>query len=278
MPRIFVTSFAVAAIAVACSPLPQPAPEARAEPPPVAAAPAPIAAVPVVAPPVAIAVPVASAVAPVAPVVERLAVDGDLPISFVRSVDGAPPRVVFLPGLCSNGGAYLHGFAAAARAHGGVVALDGDRPCGGSADFHSITSDAAHEEPRIEKALRALGAEPDGARKIMLIGYSLGATLAENLVKRSPERYDRVLLIGSPRDPQPARLKSARAVATMSCSLDVPQRMRGAARALDSLGIPSRYFEMRGCTHGNLADGDVRFDDALGWLESEGGPVIAPSR
>lgn len=199
--------------------------------------------------------------------VESLEVPGDLPASLVRSADGKPPRIVFLPGICSNAGAYLWGFAETARASGGAIAIDGDRPCGSGGAFHSITSDPVHEEPRIEAALRAAGVEAPETADVILVGYSLGATLIENLVKRSPERYPKVALIGSPRDPRLDRLRGARSVATMSCSLDVPGRMKGAARMLENAGLRSCYFEMPGCTHGNLAEGDAVFGEVFRWLE-----------
>lgn len=201
-------------------------------------------------------------------VVELLEVPGGLPVSIVRGDGGQPPRIVFLPGICSNAGAYLHGFAEAARRHGGVIAVDGDRPCGTSRDFRSISSDPAHEEPRIDAALRAAGLSSPEREDVVLVGYSLGATLIENLVKRSPERWRRVVLIGSPRDPRLDRLQGARAVATMSCALDVPGRMRSAAKRLGQAGIATTYVEMPGCTHGHLADGDRVFDEVFGWLET----------
>lgn len=238
---------------------------ARAEsstgaPPSIEAAPAPS------APSASASVAPAPSVAPGPAVVERIEVPGDRPASIVRSADARPPRLVFLPGICSNGGAYLHGFAEAARAHGGAIAIDGDRPCGASRDFTSITSDAAHEEPRILAALAAAGVPDPRAHDVILVGYSLGATLIENLVEKSPERYPRVVLIGSPRDPRLDRLKGARAVVTMSCSLDVPGRMKGAAKRLTAAGIASTYLEMPGCTHGNLTDGDRVFAEAFTWL------------
>ncbi len=198
--------------------------------------------------------------------VERLDVPGDLTAWIVRSADKKPPRLVFLPGICSNAGAYLYGFAEAARSHGGAIAIDGDRPCGGSRDFRSISSDPSHEEPRIRAALAAAGVEEKDMPEVIFVGYSLGATLIENLVKASPERYPRVVLIGSPRDPRLDRLKGARAVATMSCSLDVPGRMKGAVRTLENAGIASAYFEMPGCTHGNLAEGDRVFSEVFRWM------------
>ncbi len=217
--------------------------------------------------------PSVSAAAPAPPPgpakVESIPVAGDLPISIVRSADGKPPRIVFFPGICSNAGAYLWGFAEAARAHGGAIAIDGDRACGSSRDFRSISSDPAHEGPRIRSALAAAGhAAPDSA-DVVLVGYSLGATLIENLVKATPERWPRVVLIGSPRDPRLDRLKGARKVATMSCSLDVPGRMKAAVRMLEGAGVGSKYFEMPGCTHGNLAEGDAVFSEVFDWIEAK---------
>lgn len=87
------------------------------------------------------------------------------------------------------------------------------------------------------------------------------------MVKRNPARYPRVVLIGSPRDPRLDRLQGARAVVTMSCSADVPGRMKGASKRLIAAGITSMYWEMPGCTHGNLVDGDRIFTEVFSWLD-----------
>jgi hypothetical protein len=52
----------------------------------------------------------------------------------------------------------------------------------------------------------------------------------------------------------------------MSCSRDVPFRMKDAARRLSAAGIPATYLEMPDCTHGNVSDGDHVFDVAFDWL------------
>ncbi len=204
--------------------------------------------------------------------VETLAVPSHLPASLVRSRDGKPPRILFFPGICSNAGAYLHGFTEAAAAHGGALAIDGDKPCGASKDFHSISSDPAREEPRIEAALDAAGVPGDARSEMIHVGYSLGATLLENLVKKSPERYKHVVLIGSPKDPRKDRLEKATTVATMSCSLDVPHRMKSAVTMLTKAGVRAAYFEMPGCTHGNLADGDAVFGKVFEWVDARAAP------
>jgi pimeloyl-ACP methyl ester carboxylesterase len=192
---------------------------------------------------------------------------------------------VFLPGVCSNAGAYLAGFSEAAHAHGGVVALDGDRPCPGVPGFHTFSWDAARQHDRIGAALAAAdgGVAPaaaDGgaapADGITLIGYSQGASIAEQLAERWPARYTRLVLIGAPRDITASHLRTSRALATMSCSRDVPGRMREGAQRVAALGVPATYFEMPGCTHGNLAEGNRIFGDVFVWLEGRGNGPPSP--
>lgn len=202
--------------------------------------------------------------------VERIAIEGDEPASFVRARDGSTPRIIFLAGICTIGYAYLMSFPEAARAHGGALTLEGDRPCAGYPDFRSFSGDADKQEKRIEVALAAMmGGEvavPEGG--FTLVGYSLGATIAERMSHKWPDRYPRVVVIGSPMDPNVELLSKARAVATMSCSKDVPWRMKGALTSLRYRKIPAEYFEMPDCTHGNVTEGDRVFGEAFAWLDA----------
>jgi pimeloyl-ACP methyl ester carboxylesterase len=179
-----------------------------------------------------------------------------------------------MAGVCSNAYAYLLAFPEAARAHGGVVAIDGDKPCGPpDSGFRSFSWDPARQDARLAAALAAAGAPcapPDG---LTLVGYSAGAGIGELMVQRWPDRYPRIVLIGAPSDPRPERLSRARAVVTMSCSLDVPARMRTAARRLEAAGILARYLEMPGCAHGYIADGERVFDTAFDWLSTPATPA-----
>jgi pimeloyl-ACP methyl ester carboxylesterase len=196
-------------------------------------------------------------------VVEKIAVPRDLDASIVKSAHGTPPRIVFLPGLCSNANAYLQNFPEAAKKHGGVVAIEGDQPC--VPGFHSFSWDATKQNARIEAALRASGSDgaSDPPEGFTLVGYSQGAAIGEQLVQRFPKRYARVILIGAPTDPAASHFATTRALVTMSCSRDVPSRMRDASRRAAAIGIPSTYIEMPGCTHGNIADGERVFDSAF---------------
>jgi len=199
--------------------------------------------------------------------VERLLVPGDRVAAVVRSTDGAPPVTVFMPGMCSNGSAYLHTFPEAARKQGGVVAIEGDQPCG-TEGFRTFSWDTDRQHARVEAALAAAGLAEIPREGITIVGYSQGALLAERMAQRWPDRYTRIVLIGAPTDPSPKNLARARALVTMSCDRDVPARMKqGAANAARS-GVPATYFEMPGCTHGNVAEAERIFDATFDWLRS----------
>ncbi|MCA9584531.1 MAG: hypothetical protein KC657_04160 [Myxococcales bacterium] len=207
---------------------------------------------------------------------ERILVPGDSAATVVRGPHGETPRAVFMPGVCSNALGYVQSFQSAAQRFGGVVALDGDAPCPGAGPaFHTFSWDAGRQHARIEAALAAAGAKEIPAEGITVVGYSQGAAIAEQLVARWPERYTRVVLIGSPNDPSPSKLRSASAVVTMSCSLDVTWRMRGAADALSRRGTPATYLEMPGCRHGQVADAERVFGEAFRWLGDNARPRAA---
>lgn len=216
----------------------------------------------------------ASTSAPGPATVERIRVPGDLTASVVRGPTSAPPTTIFLPGICSNANAYLQGFPEAARKQGGVVAIEGDQPCG-DGGFRSFSWDATKQHARIEAALASAGLTAIPAEGLTLVGYSQGAAIGEQLVARWPKRYTRVVLIGAPTEPSPKQLAPARAVVMMACQRDVTARMIAAKNACAKAGIPAQYVEMPGCTHGNLADGNRVFDEAFGFLASNARAIPA---
>ncbi|HSO30993.1 MAG TPA: hypothetical protein VLT33_00715 [Labilithrix sp.] len=210
--------------------------------------------------------------------VERIRVPGDLVASLVRSSSGAAPTTVFLPGICSSALGYLQAFPEAARRQGGVVAIDGDQPCGNLEGYRSFSWDAGKLHARIEAAAAAAGLQAVPREGLTLVGYSQGAALGEQLVQRWPSRYARVVLIGAPTDPSAARFAEARAVVTMSCSRDVPWKMKEATSRFVKAGIPSTYLEMPGCTHGGMTDTERTFDAAFDWLRSNARPPKVDAR
>lgn len=199
-------------------------------------------------------------------VVERFDVKGDLPASIVRALDNGDPKTVFVAGLCSNANAYLQSFPESARKHGGAIAVEGDQRCSDDGVFRSYSWDAMKLNARIEKALAAAGVDPFPAEGVTLVGYSQGAALGEQLASRFPGRYPRLVVIGAPTDPNAANFARTKGVVTMSCSLDVPARMRDASKRIAKAGVPSTYVEMPKCHHGHVTDGERVFDEAFSFL------------
>jgi pimeloyl-ACP methyl ester carboxylesterase len=196
--------------------------------------------------------------------VERVDVRRDAPAAIVR---GTHTHIAFMPGLCSNAYAYMLGFPKAARAHGGVVAIEGDQPCEGAPGFRSFSWNPTLQRARIEAAFAASGvAIPDEG--LTLVGYSAGASIAEMMHHAWPKLFPKLVLIAPPMAPKIERLQTAHAVVTMSCSLDVPYLMKAAARSLAAVQVPSTYMEMPKCTHGQLADGERVFGEAFDWLDA----------
>ena len=212
--------------------------------------------------------------APPARTVDRLPVPNDLPPrSSALSPYGAPPTTVFLPGLCSNANAYLQAFPEAARRQGGVVAIEGDQPCGPG--FRSFSWDAAKLHARIEAATTAAGLTAIPREGLTLVGYSQGAALAEQLVQRWPSRYARIVLIGAPTDPSATKLAEARGHRDDVVRARRPWKMKEATRRFVRAGIPSTYLEMPDCTHGNITEGDTTFDAAFTFLRDNARPPAA---
>lgn len=210
--------------------------------------------------------------APLPARVEHVRVPGDLAVSIVRDGEGRPPHIVFLPGMCSNGEAYLHTFPEAAKAHGGVVALEGDVACQGTT-YRTFSWDAARQHVRIEAALAATGLVAIPREGITLVGYSQGAAIGEELARRWPERYTRVVLIGAPSALSVSKIRRAHGLVTMSCSRDVVARMKSGADRARAAGIPSLYLEMPECRHGGVADAERIFDSAFRFLEANSLPT-----
>jgi pimeloyl-ACP methyl ester carboxylesterase len=107
-------------------------------------------------------------------------------------------------------------------------------------------------------------------RDVLLIGYSQGASVAELLAAREPEKFTRIVLIAKPSKPDPWHFKKARAVATMAGTLDAQQAMIQGSRALAAAGVRARYFPLPGAAHGYMGDDpEGTFENVFAWLYEE---------
>jgi pimeloyl-ACP methyl ester carboxylesterase len=195
--------------------------------------------------------------------VETVAVPGDLPVFAVRGARGATP-IAFLHGMCSHGLGYLQSFQYAAAERGPAIALQGDLPCGAGPESR-WTFDVEEIDRRIVAAFEATGIDVT-AKEIVLIGYSEGASRAEAIAARWPERYSRVVLIGAPRTPSAKKLAGVRAAVMMAGERDNHGVMREGDKALRAARIPSTFILIPGARHGELGDGEKVMGEAFAWL------------
>lgn len=196
--------------------------------------------------------------------IETLDPTASPPVFVMRGEPRGPGKLVFLHGMCGHGLGYAQSFQFSAAKYGTLIAPQGDVPCGnGPWAKWSANLDAL--DARIQRTFRELGfAEP--IRDIVVIGYSQGATRAEALARRWPERYTRLILMGAPKTPSPRGL-SVRAAVTMAGERDRQDLMKAGARALAAAGIPTTYVMIPEATHGAMGPMPERtMGEALEWL------------
>jgi predicted esterase len=180
-------------------------------------------------------------------------VTGDLPFALVRGSTERQSQLLFLAGMCANPGGYMMSFQNAAAAHGDLVGVQGDISCGGDGTARSWSADLGAIDRRIDAAFDA--AELGAPRDVIIIGYSQGAQRAEQLVARSPEKYSRAVLIGTPIKPTPQDLGHARAVVLMAGTYDAAfARMRGAVSTLERAAVPVAFLPIANARHGEMGD------------------------
>lgn len=193
-------------------------------------------------------------------------VPGDVPAFVLRGAKGAPALMVFLHGRCTHALGYVQAFQFAAAERGTVIAPQGDQACG-VAPFRRWSPDIDKVEERISAALQAAGYEdPSLVQDRIAIGYSEGASRAEALAQRFPERYSRVILIGAPAAPSAARLRAVRGAVMMAGDRDAQEPMKAGMRSLLAASIPATFIAIPGAAHGQMGDGERVMRDAFAWL------------
>jgi pimeloyl-ACP methyl ester carboxylesterase len=185
------------------------------------------------------------------------------PTFVLHGARGRRP-IVFLHGLCGHAQGYVQSFQFAAAAHGPVVAPQGDVPCG-AGPWSTWSGDPVRLDRRITRGFATLGLpEP---RDVTVIGYSLGATLAEGLARRWPDRYTRLILIAAPQSPNPQGMKQVRSTVMLAGTHDRQELMRRGVGAMRRAGIPSTFLELPGATHGEMGpDAERVMGEALAWV------------
>jgi pimeloyl-ACP methyl ester carboxylesterase len=144
------------------------------------------------------------------------------------------------------------------------VSPQGDRRCG-NGPWASWSADLDALDSRIVAAFRALG-HTEPITDVIVIGYSQGATRAEALARKRPERYTRLISIGAPQAPSVRGLSRLESAVMMAGELDRRDQMKAGARAFRAAGVPSTYVEIPGARHGEMGrTPEQTMGEALQW-------------
>lgn len=198
-------------------------------------------------------------------VAREIAVSGDLPVFYAPGEAGGHERQVFFHGACTHGLGYIQAFATTASRRGALMALQGEKACGGGLRIWTSSSETI--DRRVDAGFAASG-DDRPAQPVVAIGYSQGATVAEGLAARFPAKYRRLILIGAPRAVDARRLRDLEGAVLMAGTFDNRAVMKESMRALQSAGVPATFIEIPGARHGQLLDAERVMGEALDWLAS----------
>lgn len=176
------------------------------------------------------------------------AVPEDLPVFLLRARNGDAGTVIFMAGMCGHSQGYVQSFqwSAVERAH--VLGLQGDEACSDDGVWRKWSRDLDALDKRIDRALAAAGLAPTPGT-VALVGYSQGGTRALELAARFPDKYQRLAVIGAPREATMRDVRKAKRVAVMAGEHDAPKWRRSQAEALKRAGLTARYYELPGAEH-----------------------------
>ena len=202
--------------------------------------------------------------------VEALAPDVTPATYVLRGAPRGKARLVFLHGMCGHALGYAQSFQFTAARRGRLVAPQADVVCG-QGPFASWSQNLPALHARIEAAFIALGDEPP-IDDVCVIGYSQGATRAEALARKYPDRYSRLVSIGAPGLAQPRGLSHLKAALMMAGERDRQDLMQTSARRLTAAGIRAEFRQIPEATHGSMGPHpEHTMAGALDWLFSGDG-------
>jgi pimeloyl-ACP methyl ester carboxylesterase len=187
------------------------------------------------------------------------------PTFVMRGGPRGPGRLVFLHGMCGHGLGYAQAFQFSAAKKGTLIAPQGDRLCG-RGPWAAWSGNLEALDARIVAAFSALG-DSGPIEDVVIMGYSQGATRAEALARRWPQRYTRLVLMGAPQATSARGLGAVRGAVLMAGERDRRDLMKESARALAAAGIPSRFMIIPEATHGAMGPTPEKtMGEALDWL------------
>ena len=188
----------------------------------------------------------------------------------VRGNPSVRRPIVYLHGMCADPKEDLDAWGNIAKDHGTIIAVKGDVPCPDKPGRLKWSNDATAIDSKIETTVKSV-ADAQGLPlepgEMIVIGESMGAARAELLATKFPDKYTRLVLVGSPQTPSAENLKGAKAVANLAGEKERQSMMKQGTRALESAGTPTRFWELPDATHGHYGPAGERImNEALGFV------------
>jgi predicted esterase len=210
--------------------------------------------------------PATSADADPEPEIVELKVPLDKKIFVLAGKRDANRVVVYLHGRCGNPLAF-QAFQRAIRETGTLVSLRGGKKCDYNQEWDT---DVLALHRRIRRAIEVAGRAvslPLATYPVTVVGYSQGATRAEQLARTLPAEYRRVVLVGGPTEPQVGALGSAERVAIVAGEWDARGHLKEGLDKLRAAKVPVLYRELPKVGHGSYGQGaEPVFTEVLRWV------------
>lgn len=201
-------------------------------------------------------------------------VSGDKAVLVVAGNERVKRPIIHLHGMCGAPKDDLDQFGAAvAKEHGTIIAVTGDVPCNDQPGLFQWSGDTDKIDARISAAIDAVNAARSlslAKNEVLVIGESMGAARAESLAAKKPERYSRLVLVGSPQTASPQNLGKVKAVANVAAEKEPQAMMKNGTKALAAAGLASQFWELPGATHGEYGpDGGRVMSEAVAFVAAK---------
>lgn len=202
--------------------------------------------------------------------------DGATPESLVYLPSGAGdtprPIAVMLHGMCGAPENECPAFAKAFTKRGFLVCPRATLSCAGGGSTWAARGRVELVEAAIQSVATRFPGRMDTAQRT-LVGFSLGAFVANELSNADPARWQRVILLSAKIAPNPSRLVKLGAPRMLlgAGDYDLSQmHMRKATRALERAGVDAVFVSLGRVGHQFAVDMDGWMDSALEWLTRGG--------
>lgn len=208
-------------------------------------------------------------------VVTRVPIPGYRAAFVVHGEAGVTRAMVYLHGVCGNVDK-IRDWTEQASHHVTTIAIYGNKACPTSSSRFSWNQDIEFVHQLVQNTLAEVAKTRDGqldVSRVVVFGYSQGASRAERLAERHPTHYPWVILGGPPSTPRLEHLGGLQRLAILVGSEERQEHLADVAAAFTANGLPTHFDVFAGAVHGvfGRSSPDV-MDRTLRWLLDDARP------